>query len=574
MSGPYRVPAFAGPAFGTRIDRNEPVGFRFDGAALSGLYGDTLASALLSAGVSSHGRSALLGRPRGVQALGLEEASPVTIETASGVSAQSLASETPLKEGLRASGLRGRRAPAFGWLPSAPDPEFRSLPLVEVALERLRRVLPLPAPRLPAAPGPAEVRRESCDVAIVGAGLAGLAAAVALRDTGLSVVVLEASLTAGGFADLHQGRIEGKPLADWAAARAGELRDRDALRLATTVISIEPDGTITAIGRADVKRSDPERLARPVMRIVSASAVVVATGFRERPLVFPDNDGPGVMLASAARALLRRYAVAPGARVLVATVSDEGYRAATDLREAGVTVDLMIDRRADPDGPAVELAMALGAPVSLASVVQGIERDPKTGAMTGVKVRNRFGEGASSGARVLPADALIVSGGWSARDELLRAGSLTPDRGVHPALRGPDPQDAVEGGWAAAAEAAAGFGVTILRATPVVEARCDGPEDPQEFSAASFRAVGAARSFVDIGADVTLADLARAVERRGPAPLAVARRLGLGLGPDGGRLSADLPARVFAALGDGAATLGPAAQRMTLGQLAARAGAR
>lgn len=566
MSGPYRIPASAGPAFGTRIDRNEPVGFRFDGAALSGLYGDTLASALLAAGVSVHGRSALLGRPRGVQALGLEDACPVAVETAPGVHASSTASDVTLREGLKAASLRARGARGFG---AAPDPDARSLPIAEIALERLRRVLPLPAPRLPTTSAAPDIRRESCDVAIVGAGLAGLAAAFALKDTGLSVVVLEACQTAGGLADLHQGQIDGRPLADWAAARIGELRDRDALRLGAMVAAVDPDGTVTAIERADAKRSESQR---PVMRVVSAGAVVVATGFRERPLVFADNDTPGVMLASTARALLRRHAVAPGSRVLVATASDEGYRAAMDLREAGVSVDFVLDRRADPDGPAVELAMALGAPVSLASVVEGIERDARTGAMTGVRTRNRFGEGASSGARVLPAEALIVSGGWAPRDELLRAGLTGPGPVVHPALRGPDPQDAVEGGWDAAAEAAAGFGVTLLRPAPVVEARRDGPEDPQTFSAGSFRAADAARSFVDIGADVTIADLARAVEKRGAAPLTVARRLGLGLGPDCGRLSADLPGRASAAFDDEASTPGPSPARLTLGQLAAKAG--
>lgn len=569
MTGPFRLSASAPARFGTAIDRTEPIGFRVGGRALSGLYGDTLASALMASGVQSHGTSPLLGRPRGLMALGIEDALMRSLEGDPGPFAAIASSELVLREGLRAQGADRGVGQALRRFSPPAGPETRTLPAGQLALERLRRALPLPGPRLPALAPRIQTKLESCAVVVIGAGLAGLAAAAALRSAGLDVRVIEASSRAGGVADLYDGRIDGRPFTDWTTAKAGELRDRGALLSRATAIDIAPDGTVTAI-----ERPDPQRPGRVTLRLISANAVVVATGFRERPLIFADNDRPGVMLAQSARALLRRHAVAQGARALVATTCDEGYRAAMDLREAGVAVDFVLDARGDPDGPAVEMAKALGAPLSLSTVVTGVEYDPKKGGLVGVRTRNRYGEGASAGVRVLPADALIVSGGFVPRDELVRLTGLGAEQGVHVAFRGANAVDAVAGGWAAGAAAAAELGAAPSGQSPAVEASADDAGETQVLDPSSFRGVGAAASFVDFGADVTLADIARAVERRGASPQAIARRLGLALGPDGGRQSADLAELAFAALAGPALTLqGPAPTRATLGLMAARAGA-
>ncbi|RXF75436.1 FAD-dependent oxidoreductase [Hansschlegelia zhihuaiae] len=564
MSGPYRLPSSAPSRFGSEVDRAEPVGFRFGGRALSGLYGDTLASALAASGVAVLGSSPLLGRPRGLMGLGLEDHMPLALEGDHGPWSMVSGDEIVVREGLRARaqglGQTLRRLAA----PAAAD--RRALPVVQQMIERLRRALPLPAPRLPAGEAFADARRETCDVLIVGAGLAGLSAAAALRSAGLDVRMVEASHRPGGIADLYDGRIDGRPLAEWAATRASALRDRGVLRLSATAIAIDHDGSVTVI-----ERPEPQRPGRVSLRLISAGAVVVATGFRERPLVFADNDRPGVTLATTARALLRRHAVAPGRKALVATSSDEGYRTAMDLRDAGVSVQMALDARDDPQGSVFDIAKALGAPISLSTLVTGVEYEERKGGLTGVRAQNRFGEGASAGARVLSADVLIVSGGFAPRDELLRGTGLDAEHGVHAALRGPNAIEAVAGGWAAGAAAAAQLGAPLSGAEPEVEVMPDEPGEIVPPSPESFRGPGADGAFVDFAADVTLGDLLRAVERRGPAPAAISRRLGLTLGPDAGRLSADLAAIAFRALGGPGDVAGPAAGRPTLNLLAARA---
>jgi NADPH-dependent 2,4-dienoyl-CoA reductase/sulfur reductase-like enzyme len=565
MSGPYRLPATAPARFGTDIDRSEPVGFRIGGRVHSGLYGDTLASALLAGGQSVIGVSPLLGRPRGLMALGLEDASPVALEGDAGPWSLIPGSEIAVREGLRAKG------PGIGvettlrrfTPPAAPD--RRALPAAQQVLERLRRALPLPGPRLPPVEPPPFARVETCGVLVIGAGLAGLAAAAALRSAGVDVRMVEASRRPGGVADLYDGRIDGKPLSGWAKAQAARLQDRDALALSAAAISIEPDGSVLV-----VERDDPQRPGRISLKLVAASAVVLASGYRERPLVFAGNDRPGVLLATTVRALVRRNAVAPGARAVVATTGDEGYRTAIDLREAGVAVDFVLDAREDPQGPAVDMAKALGVPVSLSTVVTGVDYDEAKQRLTGVKTRNRFGEGATEGARTFEADALVVSGGLEARDELASLSGLRAENGLHLALSGPNAVDAISGGWAAATAAAAQLGATVAGSAPEVQMSVDEPCERLAPTPDQFSGAEAAETFVDFGADVTLADLARAAARRGAASAAVARRLGLGLGPDGGRLGGNLASAAFSAL-TGVGFAPPSPGRPTLSALAARA---
>ncbi|WP_020179047.1 FAD-dependent oxidoreductase [Methylopila sp. M107] len=566
MTGPFRIAPSAGQRFGALIDRSEPVGFRLGAAVQNGFYGDTLASALLAAGVFAFGVSPILGRPRGPMALDIDDAAVLALQDA-GAWRTIRAGDANLTEGLRTRLAEpGLGATALRRLTPQPLPEDRALPIPQQALERLRRMLPLPAPRLPRVEPEAPARRAQCDALVIGAGLAGLAAASALKAAGLDVRIVEAESRAGGIADLYEGTIDGELLAEWARARAAAFAEQGRLALGATAISIGSDGAVTVV---EGRRRDG---SGPGVRVISAGAVILATGFRERPMAFSGNDRPGVVFAGAARAWLRRHAVAPGRRVLVATTGDEGYRTAMDLREAGVAVDFVIDQREAPEGPAVEMAKALGAPVSLSSVVTAVEFGGKPGVISAARIRNRFGDGASAAARTLECDALVVSGGFAPRDELARASGLSAEQGLHVASIGPNAITAVAGGWTAGVSAAAGLGREVDVAAPLVKASADEFGEAPDILAMSAAAPGDDACFVDIAADVTFEDLARVMGRLGAAPRAAARRLGLGGGADGGRLSADLPALALNSLGIEDPRFGePSAGRPTLALMAARA---
>lgn len=568
MTGFHRLPGSAPARFGAEIDRTEPVGFRLDGRPLAGLYGDTLASALLASGRTVLGRSPLLGRPRGLQALGTEE--PLGWALPDGEAEALPSSEIALGEGLA---LRFADAPARRLGPAvsaAQGPSSRLIPVERRLLERLRRALPLPSPGASPPVARTLATREACDVLVIGAGLAGLAAATVARDAGLRVRVVEASARIGGLADLYDGRIDGRTVRDWIEARAAALGDRDpdAVSVRSVATAIGADRTVTVLERAPGARPGPTRV-----RLIEARAVIVATGWRERPLLFAGNDRPGVVLAGAARALLRRFAVAPGDRVVIATTSDEGYRTAVDLREAGVTVEMVVDAREDPQGPAVDVAKALGAPVSFASVITGVDTADAGARIVGVRVQNRFGEGAAAARRMLFADALVMSGGLTARDDILRTSPLSEDGGVFGAAAGPNAAEAVSGGATAALAAARSLGVACEASSFELDAAGDSPEDDEARAAyvARLDPAAAREAFIDAGADVTVADLVEASRLGVASGVALARWLGLGGGRSGFGVSAALAADAMADGGRNGAPP-PAAPRMTLGARAARAG--
>src|SRR4030095_780475 len=95
------------------------------------------------------------------------------------------------------------------------------------------------------------------------------------------------------------------------------------------------------------------------------------SGAVERPLIFPGNDRPGIMLADAARTYAVRYAARPGTRAVVVTAHDGAYRAALDLAARGVTIAAIADVRALPGGPLHAAAVAAGLPIRAATTVVG-----------------------------------------------------------------------------------------------------------------------------------------------------------------------------------------------------------
>lgn len=558
MSGPYRLPETAPARFGAKIDRTEPIGFRLDGRPRAGLYGDTLASALVANGRTTFGRSPLQGRPRGLMALGFDDA----VAWAAVDDGRDL---LPAGELLLSEGATFRTSPAltaapphaFGTPRAALGPESRLPGLARRLFDRVSRqaALPIPPARRPSPPVAA--RFESCDVLVIGAGLAGLAAAAAARSAGLHVRVAEAGLNPGGLADLYDGTIDGQPVARWVAHAAGALASAEALWLGTRAVRVGRWGAVDLLERAQGRR----RLLR-----VAAQLVVVATGWRERALPFADNDRPGVLLATTARALLRRHAVAPGRRVVVATTCDEGYRAAIDLKEAGVELEMILDARDDPQGPGVDAAKAIGAPMSFASVVTGVETDKSGERLTAVRAANRDGDGASAAPRMLFADALVVSGGLVARAELGEA-----DDRVIVVSTGFNAGDALAGGAAAGAEAARRLEAGLTSPAPTASIPSDEGGDVDLYLA-RLDPEATRTTFVDFGADVTVADMAEAAAMGVGGPEALARWLGLGRGLDGGASAGLAQAALARILGAAPSSAGQVhGPRWTLAALAAAA---
>ena len=179
-----------------------------------------------------------------------------------------------------------------------------------------------------------------CDVAIVGAGPAGLAAALAAARGGARVMLFDEQAEMGGSLLAEKpARIDGKPAAEWLARAARRTRAPRpmsrccrARRFSAITRRIFSPGCERV---SDHLAAPDPKLPRERLWQVRAKRVVLATGAHERPLVFPDNDRPGIMLADAARGFLARYGVKPGARAVIATAHDCGLSRGAGPRRGG-----------------------------------------------------------------------------------------------------------------------------------------------------------------------------------------------------------------------------------------------
>ena len=378
---------------GGRIDRSVIWRFTLDGCEYTGHPGDTLASALLANGWLRAGNSLYEDRPRGIMAAGVEESNALVKINARfpGHVAESMlpATTVSLVDGLSAELLNG-----LGRL----DPD-------EDRAEYDKKYV-------------------HTDVLVVGGGPAGLAAARAAVRAGTRVILIDdqpelgGSLLSGSIDPALVETIEGEPALDWVATVEAELisaAECTVLHRTTAFGSYDSNYVIAAQNRTDHLLSPAAPgVSRQRIWHIRAAQVILAPGAHERPLVFENNDRPGIMLASAVRSYLNRYAVAAGSRVVISTTNDSAYSLAADLRAAGITVEAVVDARPQLSETAAAAAAA-GTRVLIGSAVANTAAAVSgDGRLFGVTVRsiNDAGE-LTSGVERLACDLLAVSGGWS-----------------------------------------------------------------------------------------------------------------------------------------------------------------
>ncbi|TLZ50968.1 MAG: FAD-dependent oxidoreductase, partial [Gammaproteobacteria bacterium] len=417
---------------GGRIDRSRALRFSFDGRAYSGFAGDTLASALLANGVHLMGRSFKYHRPRGALAAGAEEPNALVAvrRDAARYTPNLRATQVELYEGLEAHSQN--RWPSLAFDVGAVNDLFA--PFLPAGFYYKTFMWPRGAwqtlyePRIRAAAGLGRsptladpdryaARYAHCDVLVVGGGPAGLASATAAASAGARVILCDEQNELGGslLADAPGAglRVDGRPAGQWLAETVAALTSntRATLLIRTTAFGYFPHNLLGLNERLTDHLAEPHPdMPRERQWQVRAREVVLAAGALERPLVFPGNDRPGIMLAGAARSWLNRYGVLPGTRAVVVTACDEAYDAALELQDAGVFVAAIAELRTGADGAAAAQARAAGIPVLPRATVLGTGGRRRVNSISLAQLDDA---GEPLAAQTQPCDLVLMSGGFT-----------------------------------------------------------------------------------------------------------------------------------------------------------------
>ena len=560
-SQPHRL------AEGGLIDRTHRLRFRFDGRTLTGYQGDTLASALLANGARLVGRSFKYHRPRGILSAGSEEPNAlVELRTGPRREPNTRATTIELYEGLDAASqnrwpslkldmLAANQifAPIFGagfyyktfmWPASFWEKVYEPT---------IRRAAGLG--RAAGAPDPDHYEKANafCDVLVIGAGPAGLSTALAAARAGVRVILAEEDFRFGGRLLAERYDIDGRPALDWVNAAEAELESLPDCRIMrrTTVVGVYDGSTYAALERVNDHVSvPPEHEPRQRLWRIVAKRAVLCAGAIERPIVFGDNDRPGIMLAGAVRAYVNRFGVVPGRRAVVFADNADAFRTAADLADSGIRVAALIDARkiSSPTTQAeAEKANARYFPGAVIERVQGSH------GVRGVTVRTADGE-----TKRLDCDLVVVSGGWnpsvhltthlngkpkwSERLSAFVPDALPPGMSVAGAASGQFGLGAcLAAGEAAGAEAAQACGFTPKSRSSVdASTECDAASPIWQV------AEGHGKAFVDLQNDVTVSDVKLAAREGFRSPEHLKRYTTLGMATDQGKTANSNGAAVLA----------------------------
>ncbi|MDE0984275.1 MAG: sarcosine oxidase subunit alpha family protein [Yoonia sp.] len=400
---------------GGQIDRDATLKFTFDGKTFRGHDGDTLASALMANGVRLMGRSFKYHRPRGPLTAGSEEPNALV----------------ELRSGNRQEpNTRATTAELYDGLTARSQNKLGSLNFDLLAInDRLSNFLTagfyyktfmwpaafwekLYEPIIRHAAGLGSLSKQDdpdlydkgflhCDLLIIGAGPAGLAAALTAGQSGAQVIIADEDFRMGGRLNSETFAIGDQSGGDWAAATVAELATMPNVRIMprTTVIGSFDHGIFPAVERVSDHVAVPAAgKPRQILWRIYAKKSLLCAGATERPIGFENNDRPGIMLASAMRSYANRWAVTADRRVAIVTNNDDGHRTAADMHAKGVKIAAVVDTREDAP-TSVDYEVLAGAQVTNTKGRLGLT-------FADVQL-------ADGSTRTLEIGALGMSGGWN-----------------------------------------------------------------------------------------------------------------------------------------------------------------
>ncbi len=547
---------------GGLIDRSSTLNFTFNGKAMQGHAGDTLASALLANGQRLVGRSFKYHRPRGIFTAGSEEPNAlVQLREGAHQEPNTRATVAELFDGLSATSQnhRGSLEHDLMAITDLMSPflsagfYYKTFMWPKAFWEKLYE----PIIRASAGLGSLSMQEDPdkydkaflhCDLLVIGAGPAGLSAALAAGLSGARVILADEDFLPGGRLNSETMEVDGMPGSDWAAQAMAELSAMDNVRILTrtTVYGAYDHGIYGALERCTDHLANSGGRPRQILWRIYSRRAVLAAGSTERPIAFGNNDRPGVMLAGAVRTYVNRFGVAPGKTVAVFTNNDDGWRTAADLVAKGVSVTAVIDPR---DGPArLEIP---GARIMMGT--QAVNTNGRKG-LTTISTTDH---------QTVHAECLAVSGGWNPnvhltchqrgrptwRDDIsafVPGGELPPGMSVAGAANGNlTLAAALKDGRDTANALIADLGFSVSDA-PAPRAE----DEPRDCAAFWHVASSRKRAWVDLQNDVTVKDIKLANTEGFRSVELLKRYTTLGMATDQGKTS-NIPALAILAEASG-----------------------
>ncbi|WP_417828070.1 sarcosine oxidase subunit alpha [Thalassospira sp.] len=410
-----------------RVDHTQPIQFTFDGKKIKGFKGDTVASALLANGIHLMGRSFKYHRPRGAVTAGSEEPNAL-VGTRRGpgrFEPNTRATVQEIWDGLQVNSQN--RYPSLSFDIGAINDKaymlfsagfyYKTFMWPKSFWDKVYEPFIRAAAGLgvsPTEPDPDHYasRYLHTDVLIIGAGPAGLAAALSAARAGSRVTLVDENPEAGGsLLSEPSAQIEDIPAWDWVAKAVAELKEIGAkVMTRTTAIGYYHQNMVGLCEKLTDHLANPDaEMPRERMWRVRAKQVVLAQGALEKPLVFDGNDRPGVMLAGSAQTYLNQYGVRVGDKAVIVTSHDSAWYAAFDLADAGTTIAAIVDTRSEPNADLIAEATNRGIRIMAGHTVTGTE-----GRLRVKSVRVNSVAGSSVGApELIGCDCLLMSGGWT-----------------------------------------------------------------------------------------------------------------------------------------------------------------
>lgn len=415
---------------GGRINRHKTLDFSFNNKTYQGFAGDTLASALLANGVDVVGRSFKYSRPRGIVTADAQE--PNAIFQVGSSQATTIpnprATQTELYQNLVCHSTNGwpnvdfDLMGAVGKVSGAVMPPgfyYKTFMFPQSMWMSYEKLIRSGAglgcsPQLPD-PDSYDKLHHHCDVMIVGAGPAGLSAALSAARAGARVIIADEQNELGGSLLCTRQLLDGQAAQVWIDNTISELaHNKNVILLPRSTVFGYFDHNYLGINerRSDHLGELDNNGTRQRLHKVRAKQVILATGAHERPLVYGNNDVPGCMLASAVSTYINRYGVVPGNSLALMTTNDYAYKTAIDWHDAGRKVALIVDTRASSLGDMVKQAMQRGINIVFGHAIIEVKGSKRVKSVQVAKLNDGADKVLGTAVNYI-CDTVASSGGWS-----------------------------------------------------------------------------------------------------------------------------------------------------------------